>query len=171
MYSKIPTTKNTAGKIIALCSIIAGVALFGLGSVKDIPLPALAQLLGVIFLTFGIYVVSAYLLREYLFEIKESNRHREDAPPDFVIYQKHGVRQALVCRIGFEEIDEIRKVTPENKKSVNEERKKLKRYTYDTQFAAQWFIELKNEEFSILLTYDEELFDTLKRYHEKAKNQ
>ncbi len=170
MYSKIPNTKNTAGKIISFCAIIAGVSLFALGSVRDIPYPALAQLGGVILLTFGIYIASAYLLREYVFEIKESNRHSEDAPPDFVIYQKHGVRQALVCRIGFEEIDEIRKVSPENKKSVTEERKKLKRYTYDTQFAAQWFIELKNEEFSILLTYDEELFEVLKKHHENAKN-
>jgi len=165
MYSKIPNPKNTTGKIISLCCLIAGVALFALGSVKHIPLPSVAQLIGVIFFTAAIYIASAYLLREYRFCIKESNRYSEDAPPDFVIYMKSGVRESTVCRFGFDEIDSVTEVTPENKKSLLEDRKKLKRYTYNTQFAAQYFIEVRSDGISVLLTYDEELLATLKKYH------
>lgn len=169
MYSKTPNVKNTTGKIICFCSTVAGVALFALGSMKHIPFPWLAQLIGAVFFTLGIYIMSAFLLREYVFCVKESNRHSEDAAPDFVVYQKHGVQMAAVCRFGFDEIDEIREVTPENKKAVFDGRKKLQRYTYNTQFCARYFIEICSDGISVLITYDEEILAVLKKYYGQYK--
>ena len=60
----------------------------------------------------------------------------------------------------------INVIDPKNRKTIMSERKNMKRYTYDTRFAASRQIEIRatidDEEYSIIVSYDAELLDALK---------
>ena len=55
----------------------------------------------------------------------------------------------------------VRVVDPTNKKQISAERKNMKRFTYDTDFASSRRIEIvaniSDEDYSILISYNEEL--------------
>ena len=167
MFKKTPKPKNTAGKISALATLLLGAFLFIMANMGLIALPWLAQLIGIILLTFAIYVASAYLLRQYTYVVESVSGAAEDGEGayDYIIYELRSGRELKVCHVSVKSIKYIRVVTPENKKTVNAERKKMQRYTYDTTFAASRRIEIvvKNggEEASMLLTYDEDVLNAL----------
>lgn len=167
MFKKTPKPKNTAGKISALATLLLGAFLFIMANMGLIALPWFAQLIGIIMLTFSIYVASAYLLRQYTYVVESVSGAAEDGEGayDYIIYELRSGRELKVCHVSVKSIKYIRVVTPENKKTVNAERKKMQRYTYDTTFAASRRIEIvvKNggEEASMLLTYDEDVLNAL----------
>ena len=166
IYKNTPKPKNTYAKILAAASLLLGAALFILANVNIIEKPALLQLFGIIFFTVSIYVASLFLLRQYTFSI-DINTQSESDELDFIITERKGNRDITVCRIGLDDIVLAREVNTQNKKQVNDERKKMKRYTYDTSFIAPCRIELvcklDEEELSILVTYDEQLLAALNK--------
>ena len=167
MFKKTPKPKNTAGKISALATLLLGAFLFIMANAGLIALPWLAQLIGIILLTFAIYVASAYLLRRYTYVVESVSGAAEDGEGayDYIIYELRSGRELKVCHVSVKSIKYIRVVTPENKKKVNAERKKMQRYTYDTTFAAsrrlEIVIENGGEQASMLVTYDEEMLSAL----------
>ena len=172
LYIKTIKTKNTAGKITALLSLLCGAALFILAGGGHIAMPAVAQTAGIILLTLSIYVATAYLLREYTYKIQFNNKVGEnlDMPDkyDFVIIEKKSNREIKVCHVGMNEIDSFRIVDKNNKKQVRNERREMKRYTYNSEYAPSRYIEIcatiDDEKYSILITYDEDLLKTLKEF-------
>lgn len=171
MFKKVIAPKNTAAKISALLTLLGGAFMFIMANGNFIPLPWLAQLIGIVLLTFSIFVASAYLLRQYSVVIESVSGAAEDGEGayDFLVYElgasryKKGDRK--VCHVSVRHIEFIRIVTAENKKEVARERVKLDKYTYDSQFAPSRRIEvvIKNggEEASMLLTYDEDVLNAL----------
>ena len=168
-FRKTVTKKNTAGKITALLCLLSGAALVLLaGQIGQFV--ALAQLLGVGLLGASIYIASAYLLRVYTFSVEPSGKAGDELPLeeryDFLITERKGNRDVKVCHLGLGDITNLRVVDPENKKQILEERKNKKRFTYNTEYAASRQIEvaatIDDEDYSILITYDEELFRVLK---------
>ncbi len=157
MYRSTPKYKNTAAKITALVCLLSGGALFCFANAGIIVLPSIAQLLGIILITAAIYIASVYLLRAYTFIIAENN---EDCY-DFIITEKKGRRDIKVVHFAISDITSVREVTPSNKHQIEAERKNKKRYTYNTLFAANRFIEicasLDDEEYSVFVAYDEKL--------------
>ena len=171
MFKKRIAPKNRAAKISALLTLLGGAFMFIMANGGNIPLPWLAQLIGIALLTFSIYVASAYLFRQYSVVIEPMSGATEDGEGtyDFLVYEidgrKHQRGDRKVCHVSVRHIEFIRVVTAENKKEVARERAKLDKYTYDSQFAPSRRIEvvIKNgrEEASMLLTYDEELLRAL----------
>lgn len=163
MYKNTPNPKNTAGKLTALITLIIGAALFGLSYTNMIKPAWLSQIFGLILVAVAIYIASVYLLRRYTFIIEASDTDTSVA--DFIITEQKNNRDITVCRIGVDEIISARVVTPQNKKTVAEERKSMKRYSYDTQFAPNRQIEIvaqyEDEKLSIIVTYDEKLLNIL----------
>lgn len=90
---------------------------------------------------------------------------------DLIVTEAKGKRQIKVCHIEMSDIKKVRIITPENKKAVKSERKDAKRYTYDTQFAPNRQIEIKaeidHEDYSIILSYDEEFLAALSRFNKR----
>lgn len=166
IYKNTPKPKNTYAKILALVCILTGAALFILANVGIFPAPAVPQLVGLIFITVSIYTASAFLLRQYTFSL-DLNTSGERDGIDFIVTERKGKRDVTVCRFGIDDIVAVREVNAQNKKQVNAEREKMKRYTYDTAFIAPRRIELicklDDDDFSILVTYDEQLLAELKK--------
>lgn len=167
MFRITPTPKNTYAKTLCTVCLFLGAALFVFAGTDGVDFPILPQFLGMISLTVSIYIASLYLLRQYTFSI-DLNPASENNELDLVILEHKGKREITVCRIGIGDIVSVREVSAQNKKQVMAERKKLKCYTYDTSFIAPRRIEvnchLGDEDFSILITYDEQLLMSLKRY-------
>lgn len=170
LYQKTVKPKNTAGKITSLLCLLCGAVLFILASNKLIMFPSIAQVIGVILIGVSIYIASAYLLREYTVSVTQSSKFdNEDASYaekfDFIITEKKNNRDIKVCHFGMNDVTKVQIVDPENKKQIQAERKQMKRYTYNTQYAAAQHIELRasldGEEYSIFVTYDENLFRVL----------
>ncbi|MBE6535275.1 MAG: hypothetical protein E7677_01450 [Ruminococcaceae bacterium] len=135
MYKNTPKPKNTYAKIVSLVSLLLGSALFVMSNSGMIAAPAIAQLLGLFLMTAAIYIASVFLLRQYTFEVDE-NPSGEERELDFTITERKGNRDITVCRIGLDEIIMAREVNAQNKNQVSAERKKMKRYAYDTTFIA-----------------------------------
>lgn len=167
LYKKTIKPQNTAAKVTCLLTLISGFFLW-IGA-SAIPMPAIPQTCAVILFAVSIYVASAYLLREYSYEIannyKDSeldSKHRHD----LIVTEHKGKRLIKVCHIELSDVTAVKEITPKNAKITKVERKKMSRYSYNTQYAASRKIEIQadisGEMISVLLTYDEELLNTLK---------
>ncbi len=171
LYRKTITPKNRFGKISALLCLLCGAALFILANGSFIPLPAIAQLVGIILFTASIYIASVYLLKQFTFAVERNSNEDEELSErkkyDFIITEKKGIKDMKVCHIGLCDIQSVRIVDVKNRKSVRAQRKKMRRFAYNTEFAAGREIEIialiDEELYSIFVTYDEELFELLSR--------
>ena len=169
MFKKTIKHKNTAAKISALLCLICGATLFILAGNSLIAIPVLAQAISIILIVAAIYIASAYLLREYTYSIEPNTRFDEDAKNqyDFIITERKSNKQATVCHVEMNDVTAINVIDPANRKMIRSERKNMKRYTYDTRFAASKQIEIRftldDEEYSVMVSYDEELLDTFKK--------
>ena len=169
MYSNTPNPKNIAAKITSLLCLIMGAFMFIVANSNSLKFPWIAQLIGLILITVSIYVASAYLLRQYTFSVqpRESSSGEVYEKTDFCITEKRSSKSFTVCRISLDEIVSVKTVDPQNKKQIMNDRKKLKRFTYNTEFAASRQIEVvcncESELLSILITYDEKLLNILSK--------
>ena len=173
LYKKTPTPQNSAGKLTALLCLICGAALFILAGQFPIFFPSLIQLFGVILIGISIYIASAYLLKEYTFAVVQTSAE-EDAGYaerfDFIITEKKYGKDIKVCHFSMKDINLVQTVTPNNKKIISKERQNMKRYTYNTLFAASRYIELRahldGDDFSIFIAYDDEFLCILTKFFE-----
>lgn len=165
--------KNVSAKISASVYFVLGIALLLIANGRQIAYPALAQIFAIVLLAASIYIAVAYLLREYTFSI-EPNRHiaaddRMSEQYDFIITEAKGKRNVKVCHLEISDIDLVRVVDPANRKLVRNERKNMKRFTYDTDFTASRQVEIvaniDGEYYSIIVSYDEELLRILNNFN------
>lgn len=172
MFKKTVIYKNTAAKISALLCLISGVALFLLAGNGYVAIPALAQVLSIALIAASIYIATVFLLRVYTYSI-EPNTHivADDdlsAQYDFIITDEKGKRSIKVCHIEMTDVISLKVITPESRKQISEERKAMKRYTYDTRFAASKQLEVRaridGEDYSVIITYDEEIIAAFKKF-------
>lgn len=169
MFKKVIKHKNTSAKISALLCLICGAALFILAGNGMIAIPVLAQAVSIILIVAAIYIASAYLLREYTYSLEPNTLFDEDVKNqyDFIITERKSNKQVKVCHIEMNDITLINVIDPKNRKKIMSERKDMKRYAYDTRFAASRQIEIRatidDEEYSIIVSYDDELIEAFKK--------
>ena len=167
LYKKIIQPKNTAAKVTSLLTLLSGLFLWIASN--GIPLPVIPQSCAVILFAVSIYVATAYLLREYSYEIAANYKEGEETDKkyfyDLIITEHKGKRLIKVCHIELSDVTAVKEINPKNVKKAKAERKKMSRYAYNTQFAASRKIEIQasvsGESISVLLTYDEELIAAL----------
>lgn len=162
--------KNRAAKISALLCLICGAALVILAGSGYVAIPAVAQLISIVLISASIYIAVAYLLREYTYSV-EPNTHITDDPSgqyDFIITEAKAKKQVKVCHIEMSDIMSARTIDQKNKKQILSERKNMKRYTYDTRFAASRQIEVRanidGEDYSIIISFDEEMLGVFAKF-------
>ena len=170
MFKKVIKHKNTSAKISALICLVCGAALFIFASNGMIALPVIAEALAIVLIVVAIYIASAYLLREYTYSIEPTARVSEDESGnkhDIIIFERKSNKQVKVCHIELNDVTKINIIDPKNRKAIQSERKNMKRYTYDTRFAASMQVEIRaiidEEEYSIIISYDDELLEALKK--------
>ena len=165
-YSKTLKFQNRSGKLAALISLGMGVPMMFFAT--SFIMPVIPQLVGICLLATAIYIASAYLLREltFSFEIRDSEADSARDGFDFLIKERRAGGEFKHCHISLSDITLVRKVTKENKKQVKEERKNMRRFTFDTCFAPRERIEIvalvDDEDISMLISYDDEIFALLK---------
>ena len=172
MFKKAIRHKNTSAKISAMLCLICGAVLFFLAGNRMIAIPVLAQAISIILIVAAIYIAAAYLLREYTYSIEPNTKVGEDEGADgqydIIIHERKSNKQVKVCHVEMADVTVINVIDPKNRKKIRSERKNMKRYTYDTRFAASMQIELRavidEEEYSIIVSYDEELLSALKKF-------
>ena len=175
LYQKNIKPKNKLGKAFALVFLILGAFSFIVSS-SSLPFPTIYQTFGFIFLTVSVYIATAYLLREYIYSVAPNDRENENKAYnfDFIIKENKGNRVIKVCDIVMKDIKRVRVIDQNNKKQVAEERKKMSRYTYNTEFAASKKIEIvadiQDEIISVIVTYDEELLMAISSFIEPELN-
>ena len=168
LYNKTMKHKNTAGKITALLLLLAGAAVFIMASNLTESFVSIIQFIGVILIGISVYIATAYLLREYTFSVSQANLKGGESFAesfDLIVYEKKNNRDVKACHFSMSDLTRVTVVDPKNKKQIAKERKNMKCYTYNTQFAASRYIEVRatltDEDYSILLTYDDELLRVL----------
>ena len=172
MFKKVIKHKNTPAKISALLCLVCGAALFFMAGNGVIAIPALAQALSIILIVAAIYIAASYLLREYTYSIEADLHSDEDDESleryGFIITEAKGKKQVKVCHLNMTDITEVRVIDPKNRKIVRSERKNMKRYTYDTKFAASTQIEVRanidDEDYSIIISFDNDTLNALKKF-------
>jgi hypothetical protein len=173
IYQKKIQPKNTAAKITAALCLISGGALLILANANLIAIPILAQLLGLSFIIAAVYIATSYLLREYTYSLQANNRDGDDLDItelyDFIVCEGKGKKSVKVCHIELKDVTSVRKITHEDKQNEEQknEQKNAKRFVYNTQFASSQKIEIlasiSGENYSVIVTYDEELFSVLEK--------
>lgn len=177
LYKQTIIKKNTAGKITALLFLLGGAAIFV--TANNLPkYAALVQCVSVLLIGASIFIASYFLLRSYTFSV-EMAEAEEDASfaeqYDLIITENKGNRHFKVCHLSMSDVKSVRVVEPDNKKQIQSERKRMKRYSYNTEYAPSRQIEIvatvSDEELSILITYEEDLFRVLNRFSKEEKGQ
>ncbi len=172
LYSNTPKPKNNAGKAVAVILLICGFLLFVFSGREAAVYATVIQLIGLLLLTFAIYIAAVYLLREFCIvlernETDESESLHQRELYDFVIYESKGKRQVKVCHLAGSELTGVRVVDKENRQAVKTERKKKKSFRYNAEFCPVKELEIlavyEDEEYSILIGYDMELKAILER--------
>ena len=166
LYKNTVILKNTAAKITALSCIISGMFLWIVSAYA--PLPSVFQSCVVILFGAAIYIATAYLLRIYSYEIAYNYKENEtdsSSLHDLIIHERKNNKFVKVCHIELSDVILAREVNPKNIKEVRSQRKSMKRYTYNTQFAASQKIEIvaniEGELISVLTYFDPELLNTV----------
>ena len=169
LYKKTVQPKNTAAKVTSLLTLLSGLFLWIASN--SISIPVIPQSCAVILFAVSIYVASAYLLREYSYEISANYKEGESEKKyiyDLIVTEHKGKRLIKVCHIELSDVTSVKEINPKNAKKAKTERKKMSRYSYNTQFAASRKIEIQatvsGENISVLLTYDEELLNALREF-------
>lgn len=167
LYNKTPKPENKKGKAVALILLLAGALFFIIASNDKVAFASVIQVAAIVSFTASIYIAAAYLLREYTFCIQK-NGNSGDTPAenyDFLVYDNKGKRQVKACHFEMKDITGVRVIDKSNRKEAEKERKAMKRYLYDCDYSPERFIELRahleGEDYSIYVTYDEELLRVL----------
>ena len=171
MYRKIPKTKKAASVFFVIVLLGVGLFLIFMGGIRLLPLPILAQFIGISCTVAAVFILSQRTLKDFTYEIATTERDvseeeilrcGERAKYDFLVYERRGWRDIAVCRVGLDEVRSATEMNPANKKEFKRLDREKKRYTYDAQFAAWRRLRLQiNDDTVVYLTFDRELFDIL----------
>ncbi len=173
MFKKIPKTKKGMAILFVMLLLAGGIFGFFMGSAEFIPLPIVAQFLGVCFIVTAIYILSANVLKEMIYTVCPTEREVSEeeislcgrrARYDFIVAQNKGYRELVLCRVGLDEVKEAVEINKLNRGKYRAEDKVRKRYNYDTQLAPSRQIRVRvNDDIILFLTYDEELLKLLNK--------
>ncbi len=161
MYEYRPAYSKKKEKKYCLVLTLAAVVLLALSQIPQMPLPALWQTVAVAMLAVAILLLSRYVLRGYAYRIEESEQGR-----DLVILMQTGKRTRVVCRISVAYIDEVIRITPENREPQKQARRGHPVWLYYAEWQAEGLCQLHvrtpDEDAYLLLQSDDRLLDFLR---------
>ena len=154
MYDYRPQRQSPKAKILSFGLLCAAILLFFL-SAKMERFAFIPQCVGLALLLPMIQIVARYVILQYLYRL----RPYEDGNVDFEVYSyRGGSRMQLVCRIGLEEITDVRPMG-----AAKGEKKP--RYNYHPDMAPKTgvLVSVRNAdgECELLLAPDAHLFEML----------
>ena len=167
MYEHIPQSNKTKAKNIVSALLIGGFAIMTVtSSAKDMPLKWLFQLAGLAVITAGIFIMTRYLFKSFLYRVSPT----DTGSADLSVIELQKKSRITVCRISVSGISEIRVFSAEEKekeKTLLAEIKAggRKRFDYCADLNPDRFMWLMADEcgesVAIKLSYDETLYGIL----------
>ena len=167
MYEYIPQTNKAKEKNTVSALLLGGFAIMIVTSVADnMPLKWIFQLIGLLIITAGIFIMTRYLYKSFLYRVSPT----EDGTADLSVIELQKKSRITVCRISVSGILEVHHLTLEKKDAEKELVAKIKadgrkRFDYCAEFAPEHFMWIIADEcgerIAIKLSYDETLYGIL----------
>lgn len=158
MYKFAPKLKKTKEKIImSVYLLLAGLSY---GASGLLPFPALYQLVAVLSLTVSVLVIVRYLLRDYVYCIRENE---DGEASELAVVEIMGKKQTVVCRILLQNVGRI--FSREVFASEDVPRKSIAyRYVSERTSTQSFFVEILDEEknYFIEICADERLLELIR---------
>ncbi len=120
-YEFSPKENKIAEKLIATFAVILSVGSFCVARIDSVPYHAIFHFVAIVFITVAILVANKCLLRTYIFTVTEP---KENGYRDFVVTEHFGKKFTEVCRIGLDDVLDVRHVTKADKSDTKEIQKK-----------------------------------------------
>jgi hypothetical protein len=162
LYEIIPQ-KDTKRLNLLTSALLIGAALMLAFTVifKNVPYKWAFQLIGVGMLAIGIFYLSRYVMRSFIYRVE-----RTDDGTDLTVTEVQGRKAITVCRISVEGIEEVYTACPADRNEMTEalnkaKKNKRKHYNYCVDmFGDKCLFVLATEcgeDISLRLSYDETL--------------
>lgn len=171
MYEVIPKKSNKAAHYTSAVLLIAAFAAMFFSASPKLPYRSLMQFAALIMLGFSILMMTRYTLCSYAYSIIE-----EDGEYDLTVTELKRKARITVCRVGLGGITQLtlaKRADKEQADKLKADAKGRKTYNYCVDLAPAEYIHLLTEECGekiiIKLSYDERLFEILKRAEEQNK--
>ena len=165
MYEfKPPRTNSRAQKLVLLFFIGAAALLLVTVPLKEMPFLWIIQLFAIILLIAAVFLVTRYITRSYIYSIDVI-----DGRTDLTVTEvsSGGKRQVAVCRIGLSGIESVREIEGKDEElsALRKARKRIFDYRPDLLPEKSILVAAEEcgEEFLILLAYDVELLNILRK--------
>lgn len=163
MYEFAPKLKKTREKIVmSVCLLLSSIA-YGVSGF--LPYPALYQILTVLLLTVAVLVIVRYLLRDYVYYIREDDN---GGASELTVVEWMGKKQTVVCRVS---LDEVENVFPRTVFAQSGMRRGNEIYRYVSELFPEngFFVEVLSGEkqFFVEICADRTLVDLISSYKRK----
>ena len=165
MYEFRPQKTNNKAQSLIILFFVGAVALLALSmALEGIPFLWAIQLFAILLLVAAIFLVTRYMTKGYIYNIAPA-----DNGADLTVTEvaSGGRRCVAVCRISLAGIESARKIEGRDAelREIKRARKKIYDYRPDIEPAESILVEAEEcgEKFIILLAYDLELYDILRK--------
>ena len=167
MYEHIPQSNKAKAKNIASALLVGGFTIMAVTSAaKEMPLKWLFQLAGLAVITVGIFIMTRYLFKSFLYRVSQT----DTGSADLSVIELQKKSRITVCRISVSGILEVCVFTPEEKDKEKALLAKIKsdgrkRFDYCADLSPDRFMWLIADEcgerVALKLSYDETLYGIL----------
>lgn len=161
-YEYRPTPEKRKEKLLTALLFSVAILFFAGSYLPGIPVPWAFQSVAVGALGGCIYLVSRYLSRSFSYRVEDSSYGDFT---DLIIVEKIGKKTRTVCRIAVSDVQNVERLTRENRKPLLEKTKKSRVYQYHAQMEPTdhyLLTFLENEESSyLLISADQALIDRI----------
>ena len=127
MYEYFPKEPKKKELLILFGLLGAGLFLYGISQIPNLPFPAALQMLAVILLGCAVVVLTRYLLRDFCYRIEA--RGGSDVP-DLTVTEYCGKRISVVCRISLGDIVTVRPINAREARSLAKAQRNRRIYDY-----------------------------------------
>ena len=172
MYQWIPKKSNKTAQRVILILLLGVILLFGITTVfPGIAYRWVYQLIGLGMLTAVLFLVTRYITRSYLYQIRKGDGAKMDL--EILECSGNGRRQFTVCRVSLSGLRSLTllDLSDGGKSDAllaarKQEKKKIYNYCVDLQPQTSCLLQCdeSGEELWIRLNYEPELWDMLSRF-------
>ncbi len=171
MYAFESSSARAGLHVVVIGTLVAAVGLFSVGSLPEVPLPALFQLGGIGLFVAAVYLIARYSLRVYRYAIEPSGIVDAGGVEqyDLVITELLGKKQKVVARVGLRDIGEVVTVRRRDRESRSAIRKNLCRdkrifaYANTPVIPHECYITLPDETAVLIIPTDERMVRLLQQ--------
>ena len=151
-----PDPSKPREKILLLSVLLLAVGALVYAAQPDAWIPFLWRLFAVLLLTVAAMLFPSCLMRRCVYHILPREDAGWGAVPDFTVTEYVGKRRRVVCRISLTDIEEVVRITPQNRRRLFAEARNCRIYDYTGAIFPQepYFLRVRDGETAVYLKID-----------------